>query len=634
MCVLVGAAYQCAESSAANGLPCNDGQFCTAVDTCLNGTCTGTGSPCDDGLVCTQDNCSAGSCGNHDIIDGWCRIDNACFAEEQLNPANPCLECRSDVSQVQWTADDSNICTQFDAKACAKSYCSVGKCKEGNDPKNTPCPDDGNECTSDSCDSYGHCMHTAVADASPCTNEGIACTLDTCQTGQCTHVAQDSPCSTDPAWTFEACSVPIGGCVAAGWGLPFGGKDAGVQPTAVALDPSGNVYVAGYFSGKVDFDPSGGVNEIVSLSVASYDAFVSKFSPDGAYQWTKTLGGKDGRATPTSLGLGPSGYVYVGGSYSGTVDFNPDSGTTMKTSDGKYSAFILRLSSSGTYSWCKDFGPNGDDNDWTEVTALAVKESALFVVGSFEGYADFDPGTGKDAYTSTSNKAAFFSKFTTSGSYQWVKVWKNSNETRASDVAIDGAGQIWIAGRMEGFLDFDPGSGVDNVNCGGCTYLVRYNANETYSKAWAVAGSIDNPRLDVGEGGGIRYLTRLGSVNCGVLGISPEGQVEWSYQWKEGTCSPQDIVAIPGGGSWSLVWKQSGGVMTLLHVSGTGSLLKQVVLKYGTGAEGGLARAAGGALFAAFGFTSSGDIDFTGNKWSWTKLGSGDGIVVRYDDYP
>ena len=31
-------------------------------------------------------------------------------------------------------------------------------------------------------------------------------------------------------------------------------------PTAVVTDESGNVYIAGYFSGTVDFDPQGGTN--------------------------------------------------------------------------------------------------------------------------------------------------------------------------------------------------------------------------------------------------------------------------------------------------------------------------------------------------------------------------------------
>lgn len=37
---------------AADGTPCNDGTFCTAIDTCQSGTCVGSGDPCTAGAEC------------------------------------------------------------------------------------------------------------------------------------------------------------------------------------------------------------------------------------------------------------------------------------------------------------------------------------------------------------------------------------------------------------------------------------------------------------------------------------------------------------------------------------------------------------------------------------------------------
>jgi CSLREA domain-containing protein len=51
-----------------NGMPCDDGQLCTASDSCNDGTCVGdaalaNGTPCDDSEPCTtSDSCNDGTC--------------------------------------------------------------------------------------------------------------------------------------------------------------------------------------------------------------------------------------------------------------------------------------------------------------------------------------------------------------------------------------------------------------------------------------------------------------------------------------------------------------------------------------------------------------------------------------------
>jgi hypothetical protein len=62
------------------------------------------------------------------------------------------------------------------------------------------------------------------------------------------------------------------------WARTWGGVgwDAGY---GVATDGSGSVYVTGYFLDVADFDPGFGIDE--HTSNGEYDAFLSKFPPDG-----------------------------------------------------------------------------------------------------------------------------------------------------------------------------------------------------------------------------------------------------------------------------------------------------------------------------------------------------------------
>src|SRR5262249_11428703 len=59
-------------------------------------------------------------------------------------------------------------------------------------PGVAPSCDDGNACTTDSCDQAGGCVHVAISGCSACAsaadcNDGNACTTDACVSGRCTH---------------------------------------------------------------------------------------------------------------------------------------------------------------------------------------------------------------------------------------------------------------------------------------------------------------------------------------------------------------------------------------------------------------------------------------------------------------
>jgi hypothetical protein len=69
--------------------------------------------------------------------------------------------------------------------------------------------------------------------------------------------------------------------------------------SAVATDPTGNIYVSGHFSGFPDFDMGSGA---AVLGGQSADGFVAKYSPDGNLQWVSQIGGQ-GEQYPTGLAV-------------------------------------------------------------------------------------------------------------------------------------------------------------------------------------------------------------------------------------------------------------------------------------------------------------------------------------------
>ena len=62
------------------------------------------------------------------------------------------------------------------------------------------------------------------------------------------------------------------------WARTWGGLYDDMS-LGVAAEASGNAYVTGYYMGEVDFDPGSGVDDHTSIGM--YEAFLSKFLPDG-----------------------------------------------------------------------------------------------------------------------------------------------------------------------------------------------------------------------------------------------------------------------------------------------------------------------------------------------------------------
>ncbi len=139
----------CLANDEPNGTGCDDGSFCNAGATCVDGECAG-GSvvDCDDGLACTDDSCNESQqrCDNILLPDN-CLIDGACYADGEFNPDNDCEICDVPTSATQWTpmaegtlCDDGDPCTGTGEPGIGIDTCdAVGICSGTVDPN---CNDD------------------------------------------------------------------------------------------------------------------------------------------------------------------------------------------------------------------------------------------------------------------------------------------------------------------------------------------------------------------------------------------------------------------------------------------------------------------------------------------------------------
>ena len=237
-----------------------------------------------------------------------------------------------------------------------------------------------------------------------------------------------------------------------GWAKTFGGAFSDIT-TGVALDSSGNIFVAGTYSSTADLDPGPGAAAFTAMGMS--DAFLVKLDPTGSYQWAKSFGGTNSEST-FSVVVDPSGDAILAGVFRGSGDFDPNGGTVTLTSAGDYDMAVAKVDPNGTLVWAKSFG----GTDWDDAWGLATDGAGnVFVTGTFGLSGDFDPGPAT-ATLSVASYGVYIVKLSSSGSYDWARAVGGASYDVGNSIAVDSLGNSYTTGYFDGVSDFDPGNGT------------------------------------------------------------------------------------------------------------------------------------------------------------------------------
>jgi hypothetical protein len=214
----------------------------------------------------------------------------------------------------------------------------------------------------------------------------------------------------------------------ASWSRGFGGMffDGGED---VAVDASGNVYVAGYFMSDVDF--GGG-----ALTADAFDGYLLKLGPDGSFRWVLPFGGQDNQQC-RALVVDDAG-VWVGGSFE--TEIIADGTTT--ASAGGFDGFVARVTADGELALMVPIG----DGDAQAVHALASSPLGGVVVGAeLSGSATI----GSSTVQSEGFRDMLVASLDANGQPRWMRALGGASNDWLTDVAVAPNGAVAIAGRFE-----------------------------------------------------------------------------------------------------------------------------------------------------------------------------------------
>jgi len=225
-------------------------------------------------------------------------------------------------------------------------------------------------------------------------------------------------------------SVYVTGLSGADWGNPvnpWGGQRA---DTFVAKLSSSGKLIWSTFLGYDGFGNDIAVDANGSVYVIDCRAFVTKLSSSGKLMWSTFLG-SSGTNTGEGIAVDASGSVYVTG-YSSADWGNP---VNAHTGNGKYDAFVAKLSSSGKLMWNTFLGSS--DSDVGEGIAVDASGS-VYVTGNSSA----DWGNPVNPYPGSFN--GFVAKLSNSGVLTWSTFL--SSIVRANDIAVDAYGRVYVIG--------------------------------------------------------------------------------------------------------------------------------------------------------------------------------------------
>ena len=330
------------------------------------------------------------------------------------------------------------------------------------------------------------------------------------------------------------------------WNKAIHGTIARETANSILYDKRGFLIITGYFQATVDFDPGPGVFNLSGIANES-NVFILCLDTDGNFVYAKKIGTTNASSScvGNALLIDNSGNVYVTGTFTGTVDFDPGAAVATLTQTAGFGAelFLAKYDPSGNYIYAKTFiAPstngnagkalaidyNGDvliagssnnsrsgyaakitptgvlvwerylgSNAYAEIKGIAVdKTNNVFITGAYSGSMHVDPLPTTNYLNSNMNTSdIFLLKYNSLGTRQWSFGMGSAGTfnvgDKGNDIFIDKNNDVLICGQANGIFDIDPGPGTVNITYAGQddAYIAKYTNNGAYLWHKLIAGT-------------------------------------------------------------------------------------------------------------------------------------------------
>ncbi|HKR03183.1 MAG TPA: T9SS type A sorting domain-containing protein [Bacteroidia bacterium] len=310
---------------------------------------------------------------------------------------------------------------------------------------------------------------------------------------------------------------------------------------SVSTDAGGNVFMTGYFSKSIIF----GTDTLINANniAATHDIFIVKYDASGNELWARSAGGLS-QDYGVSVSTDAGGNVFMAGAFeSPAITF----GTTILTTGGFYTIFIVKYDSSGNALWAKSAGGTGITSDGANCVSTDANGN-VFMTGSF-GSSTITFGT----ITLTNGGGGtriFIVKYDSSGSVLWAKGAGGTWGDTGRSISTDAGGNVFMTG---GFYGTSIGfGGIILTSAGGASnFIVKYDSSG--SALWAKAPTGTGSEIGFGvstDASGNVFMTGVFGGSSIVFGTDTLTNAGLNYE---------DIFIVKYDSSGNVLWAKSAG---------------------------------------------------------------------------
>jgi hypothetical protein len=350
--------------------------------------------------------------------------------------------------------------------------------------------------------------------------------------------------------------------------------------TAVALDSSGNAYVAGN-TYSANFPVMSAAQSVFG---GASDAFAAKFTAAGALSYSTFLGGS-GDEQAGGIAVDSSDQAHVAG---GTTSSNFPLWNPIQSSKGAgQDAFVTKLSAGGSSRIYSTYlgGNGGAGGSPEQVNAIRVdSEGAAYVAGATTS-TDFPvtPGAFQSVYNGAQD--AFAAKLSVAGSSLVYSTYLGgASFDWATGLAVDSSGNAHVAGYTSS-SGFPVVGGVqaafNGMYDGFVTKLTASGDGVTFSTFYGGSGSDTINAIALDPSGNMYIGGQTGSANFPLAGQIQSTNAGGSIGWAASIAVSAPPPQVPAAGSLSPS-SGSGNTVTFTatytHPAGAGSLTSAAIL--------------------------------------------------------
>lgn len=237
--------------------------------------------------------------------------------------------------------------------------------------------------------------------------------------------------------------------------------------SAIAVDGNGDAVIIGSFYYFTNLDPFGSSLPVVGNAMGNPDMYAVKVTGTGTLDWAHYWA-QSGVDLARSVDFDAANNVYIAGTFSSAMDFDPGPATTTLTAQGSDDGYVLQLDPGGGFGWVRQFGGASSWLGTERCYELQVGSAGnLLVAGAFLDTCDLDPGIGLAEVMSPGITNGYLLQLDLNGNYQWHNHYVADATSEIVHVHEAPDGNILAAAYYTGTLDADAGPGLAEYTSAG-----------------------------------------------------------------------------------------------------------------------------------------------------------------------